>query len=623
MKMSDWEKFTSLGGKRKELIVAIHGYSSAGNRLASVREVIRTAWPDADIFAPELPFARHKLCRRPADDFVAELIENIQQIVDARKRVGGEYASITLVGHSFGAVLARKIVVLAFGEQRNDAGECPAPFGDVFAKFREEPRDWAPLIKRVILLAGMNRGWSVSSTLDWWTSVQWSLFQFIGENLPGNAPTIFAIRRGAPFLIQTRLQWLALMDPKYGPRPEIVTVQLLGTVDDSVSPSDNVDYSVDLFGEGGQSYFYLEVEESGHANVIEMSANGPPSESEFARKKRREKFLIALDAGTEALKAECIAREDMADILPPESDPEVTDVVFVVHGIRDKGYWTQKVARTIKRLSTKTFEKKRKFASWTSSYGYFAMLPFVFPSVRQRKVEWLMDQYAEARARYPNADFHYVGHSNGTYLAAQALQDYPAVRFKRIVFAGSVVRTDYRWSSVTEKTKSNTGASPRVEQVLNYVATADWVVALFPKGLQPWRWFNLGSAGHDGFDEATEDGPVYQVEYIIGDHGAGHQESNWEDIARFIVLGAIPRFRELESDSDQRHSDENPDDHPPFSRSPSGFIHWIGKHSHRILAISATAIIGFGALLFISEAAWSAFGFFVFLLFIYLTVTRF
>ena len=626
--MADWKQFLSEGGKRDELIVAIHGFSSsAGNRLAAVREVTRMARPDADIFTPELPIARNRLCRRMAESLVVELVESIEQILDARKQTGGAYASITFIGHSLGAVLARKIVIVAFGEQRDRTGDCPAPFGDAFAKFREKPRDWAPLIKRLVLLAGINRGWSVSSTLDWWTSVKWSLFQFLGENLPGAPLMIFAIRRGAPFLVQTRLQWLALMDPNFGPRPNIVSVQLLGTVDDEVSPDDNVDYSVDLFGNNGSSsYFYLEVKESGHGDVIEMSPSGPKSQPKSARAERRTKFLTALNDSPEVLKGECISREDMADNLPPEPDFKVTDVVFVVHGIRDKGYWTQKVARTIKKLSSATPGSERKFKSWTSSYGYFAMLPFVVPSVRQRKVEWLMDHYAEARARYPNADFHYVGHSNGTYLAAQALKDYPAARFKRIVFAGSVVRRDYQWSTLTHPTKSNHKAPPRVEKVLNYVATADWVVALFPKGLEPWKSFNLGSAGHDGFDEASKDGPVYEVEYIVGDHGAGHQESNWEDIARFIVFGETPKLREAVVDDNQSPSEvgENLDSsHPSFSEKQSEVWRYFGRYSHRILAFLAAFVVGIGTFLLFSEAAWSAFGFFAYLLIAYLIVTRF
>ena len=84
--------------------------------------------------------------------------------------------------------------------------------------------------------------------MDWAKTVEWSVLQFIGEVILLVKPTLFAIRKGATFLVNTRLQWLALMDPDYGPRPDLVTVQLLGTGDDLVSPGDNVDYSVDLFG---------------------------------------------------------------------------------------------------------------------------------------------------------------------------------------------------------------------------------------------------------------------------------------------------------------------------------------------------------------------------------------
>ena len=48
------------------------------------------------------------------------------------------------------------------------------------------------------------------------------------------------------------------------------------------------------------------------------------------------------------------------------------------------------------------------------------MLSFLRPGVRQEKVEWLMDRYTEAKAMYPKAKFHFVGHSHGTYLAKQS-----------------------------------------------------------------------------------------------------------------------------------------------------------------------------------------------------------
>jgi pimeloyl-ACP methyl ester carboxylesterase len=415
----------------------------------------------------------------------------------------------------------------------------------------------------------MNRGWTTSSALDWLTSLNWSVSQTIGELLLAGKPTIFALRRGAPFLVNTRLQWLAMMDPNYGSRPKLIVTQLLGSNDDNVSPDDNVDYSVDVpYSNEQQAYHYIEVPMSGHGNVVDMADKGGAT-GDDAREKRREVYLTALLSDRAKLAAKSVKREHMADSLPQPPDMDVTDVVFVVHGIRDKGYWTQKIARTIKRHA----QPGTKFESWTESYGYFAMLPFVLPSVRQRKVEWLMDRYVEARARYPRARFHYVGHSNGTYLCAQALKDYRAARFERIVFAGSVVRKDYNWMELIEPPHG----SPRVRKVLNYVATNDWVVAMLPNSVQRWPGFKLGSAGHDGFLQASANGPVHQVSYIVGGHSVGHEEANWENIARFIVDGAIPRYEE-----------------PLFSHKPSRIWRTFGALSTPTVMLALLAVFGLG-----------------------------
>ena len=624
--MDDLARYLEPGTDSDELIVLLHGLGNASERLAAVREVIRAARPHAAMFAPELPFGQHAFCLEKAEDIVARLLAAIDSLVMHGPH-GKRYTSITLIGHSFGAVLARKIAVVAFGEQTSPEGDTPAPFEPEFSAYRA-PRVWAPSIRRIVLLAGMNRGWSVASAMDWWTGVQWMAVELIGETLLAGKPTVFALRRGAPFLVQTRLQWLAMMDPDYGPRPDIIAVQLLGTADDLVAPDDHVDYAVDLFGgRERQAYFYLEVKASDHRNVVDVSATGS-LQTMSARAQRRQQLLIALHASRADLALQCIPRDEMADVLPAMPDPSVTDVVFVVHGIRDKGYWTQKIARTIKHHAA----AGQKFESWTESYGYFAMLPFVFRAARQRKVEWLMDRYVDMRARFPRARMHYVGHSNGTYLAAQALQDYRAARFTRIVFAGSVVRRDYDWMSLMTPAPGALPGAPRVAQVLNYVATRDWVVALFPKGMQPWRRFNLGSAGHDGFIQGSECGPVHQIRYLAGDHRTGHEESNWNDIARFIVSGAVPTMR-----------------FPPFSKTQSRLWRWMGAASFVLFPLLVAIIVSLGIVLLwsmfaslpcefslawrqlawhcaaprASEAAWYAIGFFGYLWGLRLLVTRF
>lgn len=82
---------------------------------------------------------------------------------------------------------------------------------------------------------------------------------------------------------------------------------------------------------------------------------------------------------------------------------------------------------------------------------------------------------------------------------------------------------EYPWSNYVEK---------RVEKVLNYVATFDWVVAIFPNFLHRFQR-DLGSAGHDGF--IAQHSQVANIKYIKGDHGAALSEYNWDAIAKFIV----------------------------------------------------------------------------------------
>jgi pimeloyl-ACP methyl ester carboxylesterase len=221
-----------------------------------------------------------------------------------------------------------------------------------------------------------------------------------------------------------------------------------------------------------------------------------------------------------------------SDDAATKPDPLVTDVVFVIHGIRDEGFWTHKIARKVRALGERDREEReklgkppRKWATETSSYGYFAMLPFLLPFKRRHKVEWMMDQYAEALARYPSATFHYVGHSHGTYLLAKALKLYPSCRFGRVVFAGSVVACGYEWNTAVNRRQ--------VEHVLNFVATTDWVVAFFPKLFEFVPIQDLGSAGHDGFRPYPQNG-ITQFTFVRGGHSAAIKEELWNTIAEFV-----------------------------------------------------------------------------------------
>lgn len=511
-----------INGESRDLVVLLHGFAADSNGFEDVRNVLKDnpqlanseGFQHADIFAPDLPFGMYSVAT-PAD-VVAKLLTRIDEIWAERIARGEPYRRIVFVGHSMGALFARKLYIVANGEnpEARFEPELKEALSNLGATPPDMPREWAQNVDRIILLAGMNRGWSINHHMSLWRATEMRIGVGLGHAISwfrGRFPIIFSIRRGSPFITQLRIQWLAMLahsDEKL--TGDALTVQLLGSIDDLVSPDDNIDLVT------GDQFVYLDVPGSGHLSVIQMT------DTPLGRG-RASVFLTALGEEPEKL----IKMQVFQAQIPTPKGPKVTDVVFVIHGIRDEGYWTQKIAR---RVIAKGKDIGRNVVSETSSYGYFPMLSFLSPGARQSKVEWLMDRYTQAKATYPDAKFSFVGHSNGTYLLAKALSDYPAVRFENIVFAGSVVHRDYEWSQyIPDQAKA----------VLNFVATSDWVVAFFPNALQALSVQDLGSAGHDGFEIAARHPQVYELDrqYVTGGHGAALDETTWDSIADFVLNG--------------------------------------------------------------------------------------
>jgi pimeloyl-ACP methyl ester carboxylesterase len=569
-------------GTGTELVMLMHPYNSDAKGLRHIAKVVAAARQDAerqpDLLIPEFP-AEILSTANPLH-IVRKLVKLLDWLYQER-----QYTNIMFVGHSLGSVLARKIYVCACGETPR------APFEPELAEIAQpEPRAWADKVSRIILLAGITRGWQNTYHMSFQELLIRQLGDVVGGAMAmtGNIPFIWQFRRGAPFMTQLRIQWLAMQQrdrqqAEHGQGQsqvrQLLTIQLLGSKDDIVSPEDNIDQVT------GREFIYIDVPYSGHADIADM---GFDLESETTRQKREaaerknpalkaarvkevskrsgraEKLTLALNADLERLQQE--------EVLPyeqhfPDPDFAIRHVVFVIHGIRDKGYWTNKIARRTQALGNRVWREQHSsnspthrenvYAIEVSTYGYFPLLSFLIPFRRRDKMEWLMDQYTEDMALYPNADFHYVGHSNGTFLLARALKEYPCCQFKNVVFAGSVVPIWYDW-----KTRFQQG---QVERVLNFVATHDWVVAIFPKLFQNalFKWQELGSAGHDGFlklsspnknlsesrsyltksilqnDQGKPLGEIYEVTYIQGDHGAALVEDNWETISNFIVHGKL------------------------------------------------------------------------------------
>ncbi|MFA6113674.1 MAG: hypothetical protein WC729_06765 [Sphingomonas sp.] len=586
------------------LVVVLHGLRGSPLKMAAVTATVRATWPDATIFCPRLPYAFPLTAARP-ELIAAKVVDKIDGLMQRQ-----DHARIVLVGHSMGSLIARKATIIAHGETAD------APF-EPGLEDHVEAKPWAGRIDRLVMLAGMARGWSLNAAANPVIAAWWAFLILIGDIFLNGRWTLLRIRQGAPFIVQTRLQWLALTRRRR--EAPIQVVQLLGSQDDTVAPDDTIDFAVDLTSD---SFVLIELPHTNHPTAIAMDDAG--------NRDRKWRFMAALRESPAELRALRDARGDPVAIpnsfavngAAPDGDPTVTDVVFVIHGIRDRGFWTRKIARKImERAADATATgTPRKVRAMTLSYGYLAMVPFVLPWVRRAKVRWMMDSYAEWRALYPNADFSYVGHSNGTYLAARALEDYPAARFRRIVFAGSVVRRQYDWH------RAITGKWRQVDAVLNYVASKDWVVAIFPNGLSRLKALDLGSAGHHGFDQLAQRDAVpvsgariscvtigaaqsHQIDYVAGGHGAGIRESQWDDIARFVVDGLPPQGLDL--------------DYVPRQASWAIALGWLPPLS---LGLILGLVIGLGAALFLFAAAFAGLlgwiGFGLYLLLLYVVITR-
>lgn len=479
-------------GRSNRLVVLLHAWMSSSAKLADVKAAITEALPDADLLLPEYPGTLFSMA--DSVEITEAIIESIADAVKNRSSKEGIYEDIVLIGHSLGALLVRKAYVFAKGQNQDHSGYLPPV-----------SQPWGDLVSRIILLAGTNRGWELrrkAKALSWlkWCgfvagATLWRWFRL--------SRLINSAREGAPFVANLRIQWINLLRDASASRSFPLTVQLLGKIDDIVDEQDNVDVQC------GANFVYKSVPETGHVNAIDFSGE--------IGKRRKEIFLNALLTRKEDL------RSDTTVVF--KEDPNVDHVVFIMHGIRDYGHWTSNLGQSVLKEAARRGQKVEVI---TSDYGYFPMLGFLLQPERQQNVRWFMDQYTEALARYPKATFSFIGHSNGTYLLASALDRYEACAFDRVVFAGSVVNRNYPWDKESKD-------RARISSIQNYVATADWVVAIFPALFERLRGAraDLGSAGHTGFAASAAQGN--QVCYIKGGHGAAIVPDNFGALASFVL----------------------------------------------------------------------------------------
>lgn len=516
-------------GRKTHLYVIMHGigrsFQNQSKLVIKIKAESEARGECADFWIPKLPW--HDIARTLFGfGRLNHVIEGLSNDLD-EIWANGCYDRITCVGYSLGGVTLRAMYLNAIDKQSASKGSAS-----------NAKRHWSTPCSedRMVLLAAINRGAGASRIMGPFKALAYTLMSKFLTSIEWVAPHLVnSARRNAPFISQMRLAWVAEAE-RLAP---LTVVQLLGSRDDLVGPHDTLDLIT------GHNFYYLDVPNTGHETILQVDPSQTESpEEKDIRDTRWEIISTAIFKCTEAIKKKEVRpwgmkRPDRDTAVPgtePAGTPHrnaITDVVFVVHGIRDPGHWTDKIARRIWKLGG---EHGIHFERVVDSYGYFGMGPFLFPSVRRQKVDWLVDRYIAARSKYPNARFHFVGHSHGTYLLAKMLELFPACRFDNIVFVGSVVRQGYDWASCVA---SREHRPAQVKRVLNFVATRDWVVAFFPRLFDFWNIQDLGGAGHLGFHNMDPEKQLYQVTYAVGGHSAAREENMWDAIANF-VLNAPP-----------------------------------------------------------------------------------
>ncbi len=478
-------------GASTALVVIVHGLT--GQNRGDWYDAVREFLPDADLLVPE--YASGVFSNTDPRRVAEQLAQYIHEadLNRSRRSDNQAYEHIILVGHSGGGLIVRKTYLIAMGYGNDDA-----------MINNPQTLPWATKVERIVLLAAINRGISDAKPkyLSWpmymLQQLGWAIVPWLGLGR-----LLLNLRRGSPFVANLRVQWIRL---GYAPNVDLpVTIQLLGDIDEVVAADDSIDILTDA------NFRYLKVRDTGHSSICDFQA----SEVGLHRK---EKFRQALVTPLDQLDGNTVPNQN-------EVGQEQDHIVFVMHGIRDMGLWTEKISRAVESLGQ---DLGQSVNAITAGYGYFPMIRFLFLGARQDNVRWFMDRYTEAIARYPKAKVSFIGHSNGTYLLASALQRYRTCRLNHVAFAGSVVPIDYPWDELVRQ--------GRITSIRNDIASADWIVGIFPGFFELLNLGDIGTAGHNGFQD---DAPKHSsfTRYFRGNHGAALQPQNHKSLATYILTG--------------------------------------------------------------------------------------
>jgi len=480
-------------------------------------------------------------------------------IVAAVDQVHGDYNTITLLGHSFGSLLARRALV--------DAAE--------------SNREWCRKTLGMIVLAGTNLGFKYQKTsllrvkaLNCIATVSDKLAPWLADAIVYflNWGRLLAYGwRNSEWVTDTRIKWLRLYEgnktflrtskqseheaaQEKQSVPCFKTVYISATEDEFVGPDD-----LQMVYQLGDFYCEHKIEGAYHADFLDQEGKGDTSVAKQLGKdtvllnkvKRDIRFVLEGTQPDGDSSFEKVARVSelhrQTQALPGQSG--VVDqgsnrtVIFLIHGIRDNAEWQEDIDYHMRYLHKKVTSPGEDAVIHISQvrYGYFNALQFLFPSERKRAVRAFSDEYLRVLSRFPDLpqeNIHVYAHSNGTFVFGQALKQFSEIKVNRVLFGGSVLPTSFPWKKFVNCRRSSCSTSRKnfcnrqVMQLLNYAANADLPTGILCRGLSylpglDGPLLGVGPGGTDGFKDlrnfshAGAEGSVGGWNFFLkGGHGA-------------------------------------------------------------------------------------------------------
>ncbi|WP_280450090.1 esterase/lipase family protein [Nocardia brasiliensis] len=414
--------------------------------------------------------------RRFSRGTLANRCRDLADRIDAYWTGPRKTPEIVLIGHSIGGIMHRYAYLQAL--RGIDGHRLP----------------WADAVTRIVLLAAPNRGVD-PDRLPWWQRYPTKVLAPLLRRF-----TAVELICGAPFITNLRILWMREIAQLGNQAP--IVVQVSGKKDRAVVKEDSRD--LETLPTGVQKV----VPGATHADIIRIEAG-------LSEDYAGQRYEILRAAITEPL---------------PPSNPEPlpaaeaakTSVVFALHGIRSgNGGWPSE-------LEAALLAADKNVLVVTPSYGRLSAYDFALPFTRRRNLRWFADMYSYHLARHPGIPFHFVGHSNGTYLFGQSLKQIPALQFQHVFLAGSVLPREFDWVRCAD--------AGQIGSLVNICANQDKPVGWLCSGLRAFRMRDVGVGGFTGFDSVPPG--TRQIRHIAGGHGAALVTDRLSAVVDYVRTGA-------------------------------------------------------------------------------------